>query len=57
MCFSEQKRQLKAQQKAEEKAQKPVAAQKNPTSTRQNGTDIGGETDDQEIDPNVIILC
>ncbi len=48
--FSEQKRLLKAQKKAEEKAQKAPTVQ--PTAKKEEAA-AGGENDDQDIDPNV----
>ena len=52
--LSELKRQLKAQKKAEEKAQKAVTSQQTPTKKDENA--IGGENDEQDIDPNVRLI-
>jgi hypothetical protein len=51
-CYSELKRQMKAQKKADEKSQKatPVPSAKKEETTAAAG---GGENDDQELDPNV----
>jgi len=51
--FSELKRQLKAQKKADDKAQKATTVQPTQPSAKKEGAAADGENDDQEIDPNV----